>query len=47
MIPRVQKAGQTLFEADPGHKVAGQFMRLAGELEERILKLSAGGPDGQ
>jgi chromosome partitioning protein len=41
VIPRVQKAGQTLFQADPGHKVAKQFMALAAELEERILRLSA------
>jgi chromosome partitioning protein len=41
VIPRVQKAGQTLFQADPGHKVTKQFMSLAAELEERILRLSA------
>lgn len=35
-VPRVQKMGKTLFQTDPGHKVAKQYMSLAGEVEERI-----------
>jgi chromosome partitioning protein len=36
VVPRAQKAGQTLFQTDPSHKVAKQFMELAIELERRV-----------
>ena len=36
MIPRSQKLGKTLFQTDPNHKVAKQYMALAAELEERV-----------
>jgi cellulose biosynthesis protein BcsQ len=36
VAPRAHKAGQTLFPADPSHKVAKQFMELAIELERRV-----------
>lgn len=36
VVPRVQKIGQTLFQSDPNHKVARQFMNLAIELEARV-----------
>jgi chromosome partitioning protein len=40
-VPRVQKAGKTLFQTDPGHKVAKQYMSLAIEIETRIPALTA------
>ncbi len=40
-VPRVQKAGKTLFQTDPGHRVARQYMSLAVEIEERIESLRA------
>ena len=36
VIPRSQKLGKTLFQTDPNHKVAKQYMALAAELEERV-----------
>jgi chromosome partitioning protein len=45
-VPRVQKAGKTLFQVDPAHRVAKQYMALAAELEERVAALrseAAGG----
>jgi chromosome partitioning protein len=36
VVPRAQKIGQTLFQTDPNHKVAKQFMGLAAEVEERV-----------
>jgi chromosome partitioning protein len=36
VIPRAQKLGKTLFQTDPGHRVAKQYMALAAELEERV-----------
>jgi chromosome partitioning protein len=38
-VPRVQKAGKTLFQVDPTHRVAKQYMSLAAELEERVASL--------
>lgn len=36
VIPRSQKLGKTLFQTDPNHKVAKQYMALAAELEQRV-----------
>lgn len=36
VVPRAQKVGRTLFQTDPGHKVASQFLQLAREVEERV-----------
>jgi chromosome partitioning protein len=36
VVPRAQKLGKTLFQTDPNHKVAKQYMALAAELEERV-----------
>jgi len=44
VVPRAQKVGQTLFQTDPTHKVAKQFMSLAAELEERVSGLNAAHP---
>ncbi len=41
VIPRVQKAGKTLFQTDPNHRVARQYMALSAEVEERVLNLRA------
>lgn len=43
-VPRVQKVGRTLFQTDPGHRVAKQYMSLASELDERIRALQAEAP---
>ena len=39
VVPRAQKIGKTLFQTDPGHRVAKQFMRLAAEVEDRVQSL--------
>lgn len=41
VIPRVQKAGKTLFQTDPNHRVARQYLALANEVESRVLSLRA------
>jgi chromosome partitioning protein len=46
VIPRSQKLGKTLFQTDPNHKVAKQYMALAAELEERVAA-AAGGSEGR
>jgi chromosome partitioning protein len=43
-VPRVQKAGKTLFQVDPMHRVAKQYMSLAAELEERVATLRSESP---
>jgi chromosome partitioning protein len=40
-VPRVQKAGKTLFQVDATHKVAKQYMALAHEIEERVVALGS------
>jgi chromosome partitioning protein len=40
-VPRAQKAGRTLLQADPSHRVAKQFMALAAELEQRVTSWTA------
>jgi chromosome partitioning protein len=35
-VPGVQKQGRTLFQTDPSHKVAVQYMALAAEVEARV-----------
>jgi chromosome partitioning protein len=40
-VPRVQKAGKTLFQVDTAHKVAKQYMALAHEIEHRVLTLGS------
>ncbi|MBA2303744.1 MAG: ParA family protein, partial [Acidobacteria bacterium] len=40
-VPRVQKAGKTLFQVDPAHKVAKQYTALAHEIEERVVALGS------
>jgi cellulose biosynthesis protein BcsQ len=40
-VPRVQKAGKTLFQVDPAHKVAKQYMALSHEIENRVLTLGS------
>jgi chromosome partitioning protein len=40
-VPRVQKAGKTLFQVDQAHKVAKQYTALAHEIEERVLALGS------
>jgi chromosome partitioning protein len=37
VIPQTQKAGKTLFETHPFHKVTAEYRALAGEIEERLL----------
>ena len=39
IVPSVQQAGQTLFEAAPDHKITKQYRALAEELEERFARL--------
>jgi chromosome partitioning protein len=41
VVPRVQKIGKTLFQTDPNHKVARQFMSLAAEVEQRVGMLKS------
>ncbi len=41
VVPRAQKIGRTLFQTDPGHKVAKQFTQLAVEVEERVGNTAA------
>jgi chromosome partitioning protein len=41
VIPRVQKAGKTLFQTDPNHRVAKQYFALAAEIEDRVIRLRA------
>lgn len=41
VVPRVQKAGRTLFQEDANHKVAKQFLSLATELEQRVMGFSS------
>jgi chromosome partitioning protein len=36
VIPQTQKAGQTLFETHPHHKVTDEYRALAEEIEERL-----------
>jgi chromosome partitioning protein len=36
VIPQTQKAGQTLFETHPHHKVTEEYRALAEEIEERL-----------
>jgi chromosome partitioning protein len=36
VVPRAQKIGKTLFQTDPSHRVAKQFMNLAAEVELRV-----------
>jgi len=45
VIPRSQKLGKTLFQTDPNHKVAKQYMALAAELEERVAAAAGGSED--
>lgn len=40
-VPRVQKAGKTLFQVDATHKVAKQYMALAHEIEDRVVALGS------
>ena len=40
-VPRVQKAGKTLFQVDATHKVAKQYMALAHEIEDRVIALGS------
>jgi chromosome partitioning protein len=48
VIPRAQKVGQTLFQSDPTHKVAKQYMALATEVDHRVQELrSAPAPVAQ
>ena len=37
VIPQTQKAGKTLFETHPFHKVTAEYRALAAEIEERLL----------
>jgi chromosome partitioning protein len=39
VVPRAQKAGKTLFQTDPNHRVARQFLSLADEVEERVATI--------
>lgn len=43
VVPRAQKTGRTLFQTDPGHKVAKQFCGLAKELEGRVAQRGVAG----
>src|SRR5262249_21975860 len=45
VVPRAQKSGRTLYQSDPTHRVAKQFMNLAAEMEERIASLTLPAPD--
>lgn len=38
VVPRVQKQGKTLFQTDPNHRVAKQYMTLAAEVEARVAE---------
>lgn len=40
VIPTTQKAGRTLFETDPLHKVTEQYRQLAEEIEQRIRRMN-------
>lgn len=40
-IPEAQKAGRTVFDTDPAHKVAEQYRELAREVEARVSILRA------
>lgn len=39
VIPRVQKLGKSLFQTDPTHKVAKQYLSLASEMDRRVQDL--------
>lgn len=39
VIPRVQKLGKSLFQTDPTHKVAKQYLALASEMDRRVHDL--------
>ncbi len=42
VVPSVQRNGQTLFEAEPNHKVTNEYRRLALEMEDRFARLEGG-----
>ncbi|MCI0538425.1 MAG: ParA family protein [Verrucomicrobiales bacterium] len=42
VIPQTQKAGKTLFETHPTHKVTQEYRALAEEIETRVARLEAG-----
>jgi chromosome partitioning protein len=41
VIPRVQKLGKSLFQTDPAHKLAKQYLLLANEVDRRVQELRA------
>jgi len=41
VIPRVQKMGKSLFQTDPAHKLAKQYLALANEVDRRVQELRA------
>lgn len=41
VIPRAQKAGKTVFQTDPTHRVTDQYRALAKEIEDRLLRAEA------
>jgi chromosome partitioning protein len=47
VVPRAQKEGKTLFQVDPEHRVTKQFMSLAAEVEERVIRLGRTGAVGE
>jgi chromosome partitioning protein len=46
VVPRAQKIGKTLFQTDPTHKVAKQFMNLAAEVDARVTAVQDTEPEG-
>lgn len=46
VIPVTQKAGKTLFETHPHHRVTEEYRMLATEIEERLARLDGQGADG-